>query len=168
MGNCVSGPDEVEAMHPTIGPTPSSTYGVQPPSESTPVITQRQNSGQQQQPIQEHGNDGITPEHIADREGGCGLNNDCVVHVCICTIDLSSIEGTLFLEFSHVSMKLMNTGAHVHVLYDIRSHINILHVGRQRHSSVRLLPTSPGKHSSVCQYWLILLFIILSVYRTHH
>ncbi len=41
--------------------------------------------------------------------------------------DLSNMEGTLFLEFSHVSMKLMNTGI-INRLYIIMS---IPHVHRE-------------------------------------
>ena len=78
MGSCLSGQDHVEVTeHPDSPPAPSTSTG--------PVIPQTQ-------PIVPPPNTldsdpvGVTPEHIADREGGCGyLNKICyVVDICNC------------------------------------------------------------------------------------
>ncbi len=82
------------------------------------------------------------------------------------SLDLSNMEGTLFLEFSHISMKLMKTGTYNDTCTCINVKwycIIIIVTGRQRHSSVRLLPMSPGgTYSKVSKSSVVIIIIIIT------
>lgn len=101
MGICLSSPKDITIRSKDQNQTDSAPP---PNTETAPVIP----PVQPYVPVPPYSNFdsdvvGISPPgHIADRE------------------DLSNMDGTLFLDFSHVAMKLMKTG-------------------RQRHSSVRLV-----------------------------
>ena len=112
MGTCLSSPKDLIIRSKDQNQTDSAPP---PNTETEPVIP----PVQPYVPVPPYSNfdsDVVAispPGHIADREGVYNSIYHIIqlnMFICMYVIDLSNMDGTLFLDFSHVAMKLMKTG----------------------------------------------------------